>query len=121
MNLEFEAKEVEYHEALDGDLVQAHFQEFPDPYIDYSKKNAPMPPPIKYIGISANYEFYSEKPIVEWCDGKNYGGGETIRELEITSRNLKMVLKNGYIIEVGFTTDDSTFKKIQRFLLGFNQ
>jgi hypothetical protein len=81
MNLVFNAQEVEYSEALGGDIVQVSFQEDPD--IDYSKKDFSLPPPIKYISISANYEF-SPKKTVEWCDGEKFDGGGSIQELKLT-------------------------------------
>jgi hypothetical protein len=116
MHLVFNAQEVDYSEALGGDLVQASFQEKPVPYIDYSKKNHPLPPPIKSVVFSANYEF-SSKIKVEWCDGEEFDGGESIRELKLTSSMLKLVLTNGFSFAVSFKTNDFTFQNIKSFLL----
>ncbi len=117
MHLAFEAKEVTYNEALDGDIIQVSFQEFPDPDIDYSNKKFTMPPPIKGVSISANYEFPPGNTGVEWCDGEEYNGGEEIREATLTNTSLKMVLKNGYRFDISFKTDDITLKNIRKFLL----
>jgi len=116
MHLQFNAQEVHYAEALGGDLVQVYFQEYPDPDIDYTKKNQ-LPPPIKSVSISANYEFPPYDSLVEWCDGEEYDGREKIKKIELTKTSLKLVLENQFIIDVSFKTDDITFKKIQNFLL----
>jgi hypothetical protein len=115
MNLLFHAKEVTYSEALGGDIVQVSFQEEPDPDIDYGKKGAPLPPVIKYVLISANYEFSGIKH-VEWCDGEEFDGGQSIRKVEITKTRLKLVVVNGFNFEVTFNTDEITFQKIVAFL-----
>jgi hypothetical protein len=119
MNLVFHAKEVIYSEALGGDIVQVSFQEEPDPDIDYSKRGTLLPPAIKYVAISANYEFSSEK-LVEWCDGNDFDGGQSIRHIEITKNQLKLVVENGFRFDVSFNTDEMTFKKIALFLSGDN-
>jgi len=120
MYLQFEAQEVHYSEALGGDLVQVHFQEHSDPDIDYSKKNQ-IPPPIKGVTISANYEFPPYDSLVEWCDGEDYNGGLKIKKIELTKTSLTLVLENQFNINVSFKTDDITFKKIQIFLLDNNK
>jgi hypothetical protein len=117
MNLVFHAKEVTYSEALGGDIVQVSFQEELDPDIDYGKKGAPLPPAIKHVLISANYEF-SGKKHVEWCDGEEFDGGQSIRKVEITKTRLKLVVVNGFNFEVTFNTDEITFQKIVAFLSG---
>ena len=108
MNLLFHTKEVTYSEALGGDIVQVSFQEEPDPDpdIDYGKKGAPLPPAIKYVLISANYEFSGIKH-VEWCDGEEFDGGQSIRQVEITKTLLKLVAVNGFNFEVTFNTLES--------------
>ena len=93
MYLEFEAQEVDYIEALDGDIVQVNFQEYPDPDEDYGKKNAPLPPPIKSLGFSANYEFGSDIQ-VEWCDGEEYDGGMAIKNLDLSKQEIIVLLEN---------------------------
>jgi hypothetical protein len=118
MHLKFHAEEVCYSEALGGDIIQVSFQEKPDPEIDYGKKNHLLPPPIKYIGFSACYEFPPFTTSVDWCDGENDDGGELIKKIELTETSLKLVLENNYSFEVNFKTDDITFQNIKSFLLG---
>jgi hypothetical protein len=118
MHLEFYAQEVHYAEALDGDIIQASFQEYPDPEIDYNKGDFKLPPPVKRIFFSVNYEFPPCSIHVEWCDGDDEDGGELIKEIELTNRSLKIVLKNNYSFNVSFKTDDITFQKIKLFLTG---
>ena len=117
MHLVFYAEEVNYAEALDGDIIQASFQEKPDPEIDYSKKNSPLPPPIKYVGFSSNYEFPPFSTSVDWCDGEDDDGGELIKKIELTKTTLKLVLENNFSFDISFNTDDETFQNIKSFLL----
>ena len=76
-----------------------------------------MPPPIKYIGISENYEFYSEKPTVEWCDGKNYGGGQPIRELEIQAEVLNWYSKTAILSRLALQQMILLLRKYSDFYL----
>ncbi len=117
MDLKFDAQEVTYTEALDGDLVQLIFQEEPDPEFDYSKENQPIPPLTKYVMISANYEFPPCDATVEWSDGDDYDGMKLIKDIELTKARIKMVLENGCQIDVRYKTDDITFNNIKKFLL----
>ncbi len=117
MNLQFFAQEVSYSEALDGEIVQVLFQEEPDPEIDYSKKKIPIPPPVKYVMFSANYEFPPYEIDVEWCDGKDEDGRNHIKEVVISRTELKVVLEDGSRMNIEFSTDEITFGNIQRFLL----
>jgi len=119
MHLAFNSLEVEYSEALDGDIVQVTFQENPEPDIDYSKKDSPLPSPMKYISISANYEFSPNKA-VEWCDGEEFDGGGDIRELTLTKSLLELVLVNGVSFAVSFNINETTFQNIKSFLLSGN-
>ena len=116
MHLAFEAQEVLYNEALGGDIIQVSFQEFPDPDIDYSKKNFKIPPPIKYLSFSVNYEYSHSGIIVEWCDGERYDGQNTIKEIHLTKTSLAVILANSFSFEINFKTDDLTFKNIKTFL-----
>ena len=117
MHLSFTAKEVSYVDALDGDIVQVTLQEESDPEIDYSKKNSPIPPLMKYILFSANYEFPPCDITVEWSDGKEWGGG-LIENIDLTRTSLNVTLNNELRIDVIFETDESTFLDMSRFLIG---
>ena len=118
MHLSFTAKEVSYAEALDGDIVQVTLQEEADQDIDYGKKNSPLPPPMKYIQFSANYELLPYDITVEWSDGKEWGGGELIENIDLSRTSLNVTLNNGLRIDVIFETDESTFLDMSRFLIG---
>ena len=120
MHLEFYAKEVTYLEAMDQEIEQAFFQEYPDPEIDYSIKKTPMPEPIKSVGFSASYEFPPHTAKVEWCDGEDWGGGEAIKKLHLTDTEFTLLLINGDSFHVKFVTDDVTFKNIKQFLSKHN-
>ena len=121
MNLVFTAKEVDYLEALGGDIKQVSFREEPEPELDYSKKNCPLPPPIKSVTFSVNYEFPPCTTTVEWCDGEDYDGGECIKKIELTETSLTVLLENDLSIIVNFQTDEVTFKSISDFLIGRNK
>lgn len=86
MEIEFEAKKVEFNEAVGGDYVQVDFDSevYPDPNEDQSI----------YLMISAQYEFPPFKPTVEWYDGKEYGGGADIIEYDLTVENFGHLFKN---------------------------
>ena len=116
MRLEFYAQEVDYVEAIDGEIVQVSFQEKPDPGVDYGKKNSGLPPPIKCIDISVSYEFPPYTPTVHWCDGEDFGGGQSIKNLELSETRLKISLEKDIHVNVEFNTDEATFKDIKRFL-----
>lgn len=118
MHLKFTAKEVSYTEALGGDLVQVWFQEEPDPENDYSKKHFSSPALTKDVNFSANYEFPPHDITVEWCNGEEYDGGWKIKKIEMTETSLKVVLENGFQIDITFETDKITLMKTRRFLLG---
>ncbi len=118
MHLKFYAQEVDYCEALGGDIIHVSFQEYPDPEFVYSKKNFQLPPLMKGVFFSVNYEFPPCSTQVSWCDGKEEDGGESIKEIELTKTLLKMVLKNNDSFSIDFETDDLTFQNIKSFLTG---
>jgi len=120
MHIVFNAQEVDYREALGGDIIQVSFKEYPDPEVDYSKKNWKLPPPVKSVDFSVNYEFPPYTTVVNWCDGEEEDGGELIKEIELTETLMRLVLENKFSFEVSFKTDDITFIKIKKFLLSVN-
>jgi hypothetical protein len=121
MYLKFTANKVSYNEALGGDLVQVWFQDELDPEIDCSGKNYSPPPPTKSAIFSANYEFPPYDITAEWCDGEEDDGGRLIKDIEMTNSSLKVVLENGFQIDITFETDETTLVNIRRFLLGTEQ
>lgn len=108
MNLEFEAKSVSYEEALDGDIVQVHFEENPD--------DDPLNPTSCSLCLSINYEFPPTSIDCEWCDGNDYDGGAEAIEYSISHGEFVVWLNNGMRIKVNFATDTSCIKKIERLL-----
>ncbi|WP_299667865.1 hypothetical protein [uncultured Psychromonas sp.] len=116
MHLEFYAQEVYYAGEPDGDIINVSFQEYPDPEIDYTKKKFDLPPSVKGIFFSVNYEFPPSQIKVDWCDGEEESGGELIIDIELTKTSLKIVLSNNYSFNVSFETDDVTFQNIKSFL-----
>jgi hypothetical protein len=118
MYISFEAQEVSYNEALDGEIVLVHFYEYSDSEIDYSKNTITMPSPIRGVTLSANYEFPPYDIMVEWCDGEDYDGGKKIRKIKLTDSSLRMTLENNYSFDISFKTDDITYRNIETFLVG---
>ena len=116
MHLEFYAHEVYYADGLDGGIINVSFQEFPDPEIDYIKRDFDLPPSVKGIFFSANNEFTPCETHVEWSDGEEENGGASIKEFELTKTSLKIVLNNNYSFHINFETDDITYQKIESFL-----
>ncbi len=117
MHLVFYAKEVNYAEALGGDIIQVTFQEYADPDLGSTVVSTSLPP-YKYILLSANYEFPPYTTNVEWINGADDWDGDSIREIDLTRTKLKLILEDGCSIEVSFQTDDITYQNISSFLLG---
>ena len=115
MHLKFYAQEVYYADALDGDIINVSFQEYPDPEIDYSEKKFELPPSVKGVFFSVNYEFPPSQIKVDWCDGEEENGGKSIKEIELTNTSLNIVLSNNDSFNIKFETDDVTFKNIKSF------
>ena len=115
MHLDFYAQEVYFADALDGEIVNVSFQEYPDPEIDYSKKHFELPASVKGVFFSVNYEYPPSQIKVDWCDGEKENGGELIKDIELTKTALKIVLSNNDSFNVSFETDDITFQYIISF------
>lgn len=110
LRLAFYAEVVECNEAIDGELVQVTFQEKPDEEQD--GLNFQTVPAIKSVTFSINYEFPPAAVAFEWCDGKEFDGGCSIRLVELTDNALIVELCNGNTFEVRFNTDQLNLKKI---------
>lgn len=117
MNLEFYAQEVYYADALDGGIINVSFQEYPDPEIDYNKKNFKLPVSVKGVFFSKNNELSFESIMVDWCDGEEENGGELIKDIKLTKTSLKIALNNNEIFNISFEIDDETFQNIKLFFL----
>jgi hypothetical protein len=108
MNLAFIAKSVSYEEALDGDIVQVHFEENPD--------DDPLNPTSCSLCLSINYEFPLTSIDCEWCDGNDYDGGAEAIKYSISNGEFLVWLNNGMKIKVNFSADTSCINKIERLL-----
>ncbi len=108
MKLEFEAKKVEYNEAMDGEIIQVIF--------DTEMNHDSVDDDSISLIIGANYEFPPFKATVDWYDGKEYDGGIEIKSYTLSDNKLILTLQNNMNFVVSFTTDDITFKKIKNFL-----
>ena len=109
MHLVFEAKKVTYIEALGGDIVQISFEK--------DITSDPINNPTLCLNISVNHEFPPFMPEVEWFDGDEYDGGETIKILRIDQKSLQVVLNNDISFDISFQIAGSKYKKIESFLL----
>jgi len=114
MHLEFYAQEVYY---AAGDIINLSFQEFPDPEIDYSKRDFELLASVKGVFFSINQALPSSEISVSWCDGEEERDDELIKEIELTETSLKMVLKSNDSFSVDFATDAATFENIKSLLL----
>ena len=108
MNLEFEARSVNYEEALGGDIVQVFFEENPD--------DDPLEPTSKNVTLSVNYEFPPSRMGIEWCDGSEYDGGAEMQSYKISDSELVLLLENSSTIKVTFSTTAEVFKKVEKLL-----
>ena len=105
--IQFTASEVEYNEAIDGEIVQISFDEDPnkDPF-NGNKCN---------VSISQNYEFPG-KPTIEWHDGENDDGGAEIKHYELTDNILKVQTNAGISFKVHHHCSSKVLKLIKSFL-----
>ncbi|MEW6076710.1 MAG: hypothetical protein AB1724_02740 [Thermodesulfobacteriota bacterium] len=107
MNIIFDAKEVSYDEAIDGDIVQVSFAQ--DDHDDILEN------PYKYLFISVNYEFPPFEPTFEWYDGKKYGGSDLIIDYTFQVDHLMMQLDNNLVFDISFKIGKPLFEKINQF------
>lgn len=110
MNVEFYAKKVSYIEAIDGEIVQAIFEEGEDVGED-SFNSAKL-----YLLISTNYEFGSGTADAEWFDGKDNGGGVKVRSYNIDKARIIVRLENGNIFKIGHGADVSVLERVRSYL-----
>ncbi len=106
-NINFTASEVEYIEAIGGEIVQVSFDEDPD--------QDPFNRTKCYLLISQNYEFPG-KPTVEWHDGKNDDGGALVANYEFFKSIFKLTTTSNIKFEIQHNCKEETFVQIQKFL-----
>lgn len=105
-NISFFATEVEYTEAIGGEIVQVTFDEDPE--------QDPFNRTKCYVLISQNYEFPSS-PTLEWHDGKDDNGGEKILSYKLTKDFFELNATNNISIKVQHECNEKTFIEIQSF------
>lgn len=105
--IQFKAQQVEYNEAIDGEIVQISFDEDPnqDPF---NRKKC-------YVMISQNYELPG-RATVEWHDGSKEDGGATIQSYSITDSDFELTTNNGVIFKVQHEGNTNTVNRIKDFL-----
>ena len=106
-NISFLATEVEYNEAIDGEIVQVSFDEDPD--------QEPFDRTKCYVMISQNYEF-TGAPTLEWHDGIEDDGGSEVLSYKLTNDLFELITTDGVKFKVQLDCKGETFTKIQRFL-----
>ncbi len=106
-NIDFKASEVEYSEAIDGEIVQVSFDEDPGQgAFDRTKC---------YVIISQNHEFPGT-PTVEWHDGETGGGGAEVQSYRLTKDLFELIITDGVKFRVKHDCKEETFVKIRAFL-----
>jgi hypothetical protein len=106
-NIHFKACEVEYNEAIDGEIVQITFDEDPE--------QDPFNRTKCYVMISQNYEFPGT-PNVEWHDGESDDGGSEVLSYRLNSDLFELTTTDGVAFRVQHDCRGKTFIKIQEFL-----
>lgn len=106
-NIHFKACEVEYNEAIDGEIVQITFDEDPE--------QDPFNRTKCYVMISQNYEFPGT-PNVEWHDGESDDGGSEVLSYRLNSDLFELTTTDGVAFKVQHDCRGKTFTKIQEFL-----
>jgi hypothetical protein len=106
-NINFIASEVEYTEAIDGEIVQFYFDE--DPNQD------PLNRTKCYLMVSQNYEFPG-KPTVEWHDENADDGGEEVVNYLLTKNIFELTTTNNLKFKIQHNCQRETFNLIQKFL-----
>ena len=107
MNINFTATEVEYYEAIDGEIVQISFDE--------DSNEDPFNRTKRYICISQNYEFRGE-PTLEWHDGQDYDGGSEIESYNLTKDLFELETTDRLSFKIYHNCSIKVLLQIQKFL-----
>ena len=112
MLIEFQAKKVDYGEAIDGQIVQVSFEEDQNEYED-----DPLTVSYKYLLISTgNFEFEPPTADAEWFDGVENRGGIRVVAYSLEERKAVFRLENGYVFEIGHRADPVVLRNIRSYL-----
>jgi len=109
MHISFEAKDVSYNEAIDGEIIQIVFDESED-------DNESMEITKPYFLVSINYEFPPVVPHTEWFNGSECDGGAKIISYKLRENSFQVNLDNNMSFDIAFNTDETTFNNINNFL-----
>jgi len=107
MNINFKAIEVEYNEAIGGEIVQISFDE--------DSNEDPLNRTKRYICISQSYEFPGELTL-EWHDGKDYDGGSGIQNYNLTKDLFELETTDGLSFKISHSCSSKVLVQIQQFL-----
>ena len=105
-NINFIASEVEYTEAIDGEIIQLSFDKDPD--------QDPLDRNKCYFMVSWNYEFPG-KPTVEWHDGKTDDGGAEFLNYKLTKNLFELITINNIKFKTQHNCKEETFVQIENF------
>jgi len=106
MNIDFTAIEVEYNEAIDGEIIQASFDEGQLGQDQFNGR--------KYLTISQNYEFPG-KPTLEWNDGKGDDGGSEVLNYKLENDLLELTTTDGLMFRIRHNCSEKVLAQIQEF------
>ncbi len=106
-NINCKSSEVEYNEAIDGEIVQISFDE--DPGQDLFDRTK------CYVMISRNYEF-PETPTVEWHDGESDDGESEVLRCRLNIDLFELTTTDEVTFRVQHDYRGKTFTQIQEFL-----
>ena len=108
--INFKAIEVDYSEAIGGEIVQVTFDED----LDDDPDEDPFERTKCYVMISQNYEFPTT-PSLEWHDGLEYNGGSEVLNYKLTSDLFELELSNATKFIVKHNCSKEIFNKICKF------
>jgi hypothetical protein len=111
MHISFIANNVTYNEAIDGEIVQALFEENSETELD-----DPFDASKLYLLVSINYEISPFSPEIEWSDGHEFSGGAKVLNFMLNRESFQVWLDNGMSFDIQHKADQKTFKQIQHFL-----
>jgi len=106
MNINFEAIEVQYNEAIEGEIVQVVFDE--------DSSEDPFNRTKRYVMISQSYEFPS-KPTLEWHDGEDYHGGSEVLSYKLDNDILELETTDSLSFRINHSCPKDILDKIRKF------
>lgn len=109
--IEFFAAAVDCSQAVDFEVQQVCFDAEPPNTCDDDSMNRDHP----YFLMSGDFE-HSGSDMVEWHDGRDYGGGDFIKTFELSRNRFTAELMNGLIFDVIFEISDEAFFELREYV-----